>query len=356
VVASGPQLDTQPWQTRERYAGPIPDRFTDLSASVAEARQHGLRGPMIVARLRLYARALDQPPRAYWSIAGSGAPGAPGLSMYIDAETGTLARIAEPASPAPPGRQAALLPDSTGFDLEALRQVADRTAADKHPGFKLYAILLHLAHDEFLNRRAEVRDVPLGFAQARFHYFRETPPYWWESLEVEMQRQPPKPAWATRHTVPKTPPLLAEVAFSPARKPEGFWVPQPVPADLRPPQVALERLQRAFYARQGSQDGKAEVWLWRSGDPYRPLRHGPREDWHAFFTATVPPGRWFWWAVVDHIDASERQRTSRAHRSGYYEFIVIDAHTGVETVTCTAPQAVLTGYQKPLVSMPCPPP
>jgi hypothetical protein len=45
VVAGGPQLETQPWRTRERYAGPIPERFTDLSASVAEARQHGLRGP-----------------------------------------------------------------------------------------------------------------------------------------------------------------------------------------------------------------------------------------------------------------------------------------------------------------------
>ena len=52
---------------------------------------------------------------------------------------------------------------------------------------------------------------------------------------------------------------------------------------------------------------------------------GLREDWHAVFTATVPPGRWFWWAVVDHIDVAEQQRTSRAHRLGYYEFIVIDA-------------------------------
>jgi hypothetical protein len=355
VVAGGPQLETQPWQTRERYAGPIPDRFTDLSAGVAEGRKHGLRGPMIVAKLRLYPRALDQPPRAYWSISGSGAPGSPGLTMYIDAETGALARIAEPVGPAPRGRQSALLPDTTGFDLDALRQVADRTAAGERPGFKLFAILLQLAHDEFLNRRAAAQDVPLGFAQARFHYFRETPPYWWESLEIEIQRAPPKPAWATRHTVPQTRPLLAEVAFSPARKAEGFWTPQAVPADLPPPQAALERLQRAFYARQVSQGGKAEVWLWRSGDPYRPVQHGPREDWHAVFTASVPPGRWFWWTVVDHIGASEQQRTSRTHRPGYYEFIFIDARTGAETVTCTAPQAVLTGYQKPLVATPCPP-
>jgi len=355
VAAGGPKLETQPWQTRERYAGPIPDRFTDLSASVAEARKHGLRGSMIVAKLRVYPRALDQPHRAYWSISGSGAPGAPGLTMYIDAETGTLARIAESAGPASRGRQSALLPDSTGFDLEALRQVADRTAAGQHAGFKLFAILLQLAHDEFLNRRAEVRDVPIGFAQARFHYFRETPPYWWEHLEIEMQREPPRPAWATRYTVPKARPLLAEIAFSPPRKPEGFWMPQAVPADLLPPQAALERLQRAFYTRQVSQDGKAEVWLWRSGDPYRPVQHGPREDWHTFFTATVPPGRWFWWTVVDHLDASEWQRTSRTHRRGYYEFIFIDARTGAETVACTAPQAVLTGYQKPLVALPCPP-
>jgi hypothetical protein len=355
VVAGGAKLDTQPWQTREHYAGPLPEYFTDLGASVTEARQHGLRGTMIVAKLRLYTRALDQPHRAYWSITGSGAPGASGLTVYIDAETGKLARIAEPAGPAPRGRQSARLPDSTGFDLEALRQVADRTAAGERAGFKLFAILLQLAHNEFLNRRAEAQDVPLGFAQARFHYFRETPPYRWESLEIEMQRQPPKPAWATRHTVPKAQPLLAEIAFNPPRKPEGFWMPQAVPADLQPPQAALERLQRAFYTRRASQAGLAEVWLWRSGDPYRPAQHGPREDWHAFFTATVPAGRWFWWTVVDHLGALEQQRTSPAQRPGYYEFIFIDARTGAETVTCTAPQAVLTGYQKPLVPMPCPP-
>jgi hypothetical protein len=356
VIAGGPKLETQPWQTRERYAGPIPDRFMDLSAGVAEARKHGLRGAMIVGKLRVHPRALDQPHRAYWSITGSGAPGALALTMYIDAETGTLARIAAPAGPPPRGRQSALLPSSTGFDFDALRQVADRTATGEHPGFKLFEVVLHLAHDELLNQRAESRDMPVGFAQARFHYFRETPPYWWESLEIEIQREPPEPAWATRHTVPRTKPLLAEIGFSPPHKPEGFWMPQAVPADLRPPQAALERLQRAFYVRRGRGEDKAEVWLWRSGDPYRPVQHGPREDRHAVFTATVPPGRWFWWTVVDHISVSEQGRTSPARRLSHYEFIFIDARTGAETVTCTEPQAVLTGYQKPLVSIPCPQP
>ena len=301
VIAGGPKLETQPWQTRERYAGPIPDRFTDLSAGVAEARKHGLRGSMIVAKLRVYPRALDQPHRAYWSITGSGAPGAPALTMYIDAETGTLARIAEPAGPAPRGRQSALLPRQYGLRFRRAASGGGSGRDRRASGVQALRGRAPSCPRRAPESRAESRDMPVGFAQARFHYFRETPPYWWESLEIEIQREPPEPAWATRHTVPRTRPLLAEIAFSPPHKPEGFWMPQAVPADLRPPQAALERLQRAFYARRGQGEGKAEVWLWRSGDPYRPVQHGPREDWHAVFTATVPPGRWFWWTVVDHI-------------------------------------------------------
>lgn len=356
VVAGGPKLESQPWQTRERFTGPIPERFTDLSAAVTEARKHGARGSMVVGKLRVHQRALDQPHRAYWSIAVSGAPGVSALTMYIDAETGTLARIAAPAGAPPRGRQSALLPSGTGFDFDALRQAADKAASGEHPDFKLFAVALHLAHDSLLNRRAESRDVPLGFAQARFHYFRETPPYWWENLEIEIQRAPPEPEWAARHTAPKTGPLLAEIGFSPPSRPEGFWMPQAVPADLRPAQATLERLQRAFYARRGANQPKAEVWLWRSGDPYRPVRHGPREDWLAVFTAAAPPDRWFWWTVVDHLSApgQRQETTSRAHRGGHYEFILVDARTGAETVTCTEPQSALTGHRKPLAAIPCP--
>ena len=200
-----------------------------LHGSECERRegQHGLRGPMIVAKLRLYARARSAASRLLvdlgWRAGRAGAD-----DVY------RRRRACWRASPSPParprGRQSALLPDTTGFDLEALRQVADRTAASERPGFKLFAILLHLAHDELLNRRAEARDVPLD---SRRHAFitSATPPYWYESLEIEIQRAPPKPAWATRHTVPQT--RRSTRRWPSVRLPEGFWMPQPVPADSR---------------------------------------------------------------------------------------------------------------------------
>jgi hypothetical protein len=194
----------------------------------------------------------------------------------------------------------------------------------------------------------------VGFSDARFHYFRDTPPYGWENLEIDVRREPVAPEWAVRYVQPKPPPARPEIGINPAHRPEGFWTPQAVPANLPSPDVALKRLQRAFYVRR---DGVASVWLTRSGDPYRPVFRGPRTDWHTFFTANVPPARWIWWTVVERLGSSPPagvRKTLSAAPPIYYEFVIIDALTGAETVTCTGPQEALQGYQKPLVRIPCP--
>jgi hypothetical protein len=289
----------------------LPDRFVDLDAAIAAARQ-GNRD-MLVSSATLRAENGGRPA---WHILftppkiGSGA----GFDRYVDAQTGAVVAAADLGGAKPRENRGTVevpVPADMGFDFPSLRKVADAIAAKEDSGFRLFSFEGYLYVTPLADAaRAEFGDT------AHFEYARPTAGGRWEHMVVDFSHL----GWRSTGSLnrPGSGRVMREKPFGSALVlGEEKGPPPHLLADAMDPEAALQKLRAMF---PGSAKGTTvKVWLAHQGDAAAPQRFGPKDEQRRAFDQSAPRDRWIWWTSIDR---------------GAPQFVYVDAQTAAVQTHC----------------------
>lgn len=290
----------------------IPDKFIDLDAAIAAARQ-GNRD-VLVSSATLKA---ENGGRAAWHILftpakiGSGA----GFDRYVDAQTGAIVAAADLGGARPRENRGLVsvdVPAGLAFDFQALRRAADAIAAKEGgEGFRLFSFEGYVYVTPVSeSARSEFKDT------AHFEYARPAAGGKWEHMVIDISHL----GWRVTGRIdnPRSQRLVRERPAGSAQVlgDESGTAPQ-VLADSVDPEAGLQKIRAML---PGAAKGTTvKVWLARQGDAAAPQRSGPKDEQRRVFDQTAPRGRWLWWTIVER---------------GAPQYVYVDAQTAAVQTHC----------------------